>query len=401
MATASKQSAYSLATYAHIIGWGMALPERIMTNDDMSAIVETDDKWIVERTGIRERRIASEKESTATLALKAAQKALAVANILPIELDMIIVATSTPEYIFPSTASIVQNWLGASKAGAFDMSAACSGFVYALNMASQSIRTRSIQTALVIGAETMSRIIDWTDRSTCILFGDGAGAVVLRASSTPGGILSSVLRSDGAGWDVLCLPSVGSRDLNNSIQPNGHKSFRMYMDGPETFKFATRVVGESISQAVSDAGLTLDDIKLIVPHQANLRIISAAARVLKIEESRFMVNLDRYGNTSAASIPIALVEAVQQGKVKENDYLAFCGFGGGLAWGSMVVKWGAPKPKTEERTILIEQRRQLSYTLAELRTRLRKFGKFWETLFARFTRRGRIQRLRDRVDKLD
>lgn len=401
MATASKQSAYSLATYAHIIGWGMALPERIMTNDDMSAIVETDDKWIVERTGIRERRIASEKESTATLALKAAQKALAVANILPIELDLIIVATSTPEYIFPSTASIVQNWLGASKAGAFDMSAACSGFVYALNMASQSIRTRSIQTALVIGAETMSRIIDWTDRSTCILFGDGAGAVVLRASSTPGGILSSVLRSDGAGWDVLCLPSVGSRDLNNAIQPNGHKAFRMYMDGPETFKFAARVVGESISQAVSDAGLTLDDIKLIVPHQANLRIISAAARALKIEESRFMVNLDRYGNTSAASIPIALVEAVQQGKVKENDYLAFCGFGGGLAWGSMVVKWGAPKPKTEERTILIEQRRQLSYRLAELRTRLRRFGKFWENLFTRFTRRGRIQRLRDRVDKLD
>jgi 3-oxoacyl-[acyl-carrier-protein] synthase III len=401
MATASKQPGYSLATYAHIIGWGMAVPERIMTNDDLSAIVETDDKWIVERTGIRERRIASEKESTATLALKAAQKALAVANILPIELDMIIVATSTPEYIFPSTASIVQNWLGASKAGAFDMSAACSGFVYAVNMASQAIRTRSITTALVIGSETMSRIIDWTDRSTCILFGDGAGAVVLRASSTPGGILSSVLRSDGAGWDVLSLPSVGSRDLSNAIQPNGHKPFRMFMDGPEVYKFATRVVGESIAQAVSDAGLTMDDIKLIVPHQANLRIITAAARALKIEESRFMVNLDRYGNTSAASIPIALCEAVQQGKVKENDYLAFCGFGGGLAWGAMVVKWGAPKPRVEERAILKEQRRQLSYTLAELRTRLRRVGKFWENLTARFTRRGRIQRLRDRIDKLD
>jgi 3-oxoacyl-[acyl-carrier-protein] synthase-3 len=223
----------------------------------------------------------------------------------------------------------------------------------------------------------------------------------LRASSTPGGILSSVLRSDGAGWDVLSLPSVGSRDLSNAIQPNGHKPFRMFMDGPEVYKFATRVVGESISQAVSDAGLTMDDIKLIVPHQANLRIISAAARALKIEESRFMVNLDRYGNTSAASIPIALCEAIQQGKVKENDYLAFCGFGGGLAWGAMVVKWGAPKPRVEERAILKEQRRQLSYTLAELRTRLRRVGKFWENLTARFTRRGRMQRLRDRIDKLD
>lgn len=402
MATvSSKQPAYSLANYAHIIGWGMAVPDRIMTNDDLSAIVETDDKWIVERTGIRERRIASDKESTATLALKAAQKALAVADILPIELDLIIVATSTPEYVFPSTASIVQNWLGATKAGAFDMSAACSGFVYAVNMAAQSIRTRSIQTALVIGAETMSRIIDWTDRSTCILFGDGAGAVVLRSSTIPGGILSTVLRSDGAGWDVLSVPSVGSRDLANAIQPNGHKPYRMYMDGPEVFKFATRVVAESISQAVADAGLTMDNIKLIVPHQANLRIISAAARALKIEENRFMVNLDRYGNTSAASIPIALVEAVQQGKVKDNDYLAFCGFGGGLAWGSMVVKWGAPKSRTEERAILKGQRRQLSYTLAELRTRLRRIGKFWEGLTARFSRRGRIQRLRDRVDKLD
>ena len=393
---------YTHATYAHIIGWGMAVPDRIMTNDDLSTFVDTNDEWIVSRTGIRERRIASEKESTATLALKAAQRALEVADILPIELDMIIVATSTAEYIFPSTASIVQNWLGASRAGAFDMSAACSGFVYGVNMAAQAIRSRSMQTALVIGAETMSRILDWQDRSTCILFGDGAGAVVLRASNVPGGVLSSVLRSDGAGWDVLCVPSIGSRDLTGGeIEPNGHKPYRMFMDGPEVYKFATRVVSDSVSQAVSDAGLTMEDIKLIVPHQANLRIITSAARALKIDESRFMVNLDRYGNTSAASIPIALAEAVQQGRIADNDYIVFVGFGGGLAWASMVVKWGTPKPKEEERALLKGQRRRLSYSLASLRSRWRRLIKSINELFARLSPvRGRMARLQDRVDKL-
>ncbi|MCL4250946.1 MAG: beta-ketoacyl-ACP synthase 3 [Anaerolineae bacterium] len=397
-----EKPAYSHATYAHIIGWGMAVPDTVMTNDDLSAFVETSDEWIVSRTGIRERRIASEKESTATLALKAAQRALDVADILPIELDMIIVATSTAEYIFPSTASIVQNWLGASRAGAFDMSAACSGFVYAVDMAAQAIRARGIQTALVIGSETMSRILDWQDRNTCILFGDGAGAVVLRASNVPGGVLSSILRSDGAGWDVLCVPSIGSRDLGGSeIEPNGHKPYRMFMDGPEVFKFATRVVSDSVSQAISDAGLTMDDIKLIVPHQANLRIISSAARALKIDESRFMVNLDRYGNTSAASIPIALTEAVQQGRIVDNDYIVFVGFGGGLAWASMVVKWGAPKPKEEERALLKGQRRQLSYRVATLRSRWRRLIKSINEFFARLSPgRGRMQRLRERVDKL-
>ncbi|MDX2140272.1 MAG: beta-ketoacyl-ACP synthase III [Chloroflexota bacterium] len=398
----ARSNAYTHATYAHIIGWGMAVPERIMTNDDLSAIVETDNEFILQRTGIRERRIASEKESTATLALKAAQNALNVADILPIELDLIIVATSTPEYVFPSTASIVQNWLGATKAGAFDMSAACSGFIYALDMASQAIRTRSITTALVIGAETMSRILDWSDRSTCILFGDGAGAVVLRASSTPGGVLSTILRSDGSGWDSLCVPGVGSRDLTGGgIEPNGHKPYRMYMDGPEVFRFATRVVSESVQQAVSNAGLKMDDIKLIVPHQANVRIIQSSARALKIDESRFMVNLDKYGNTSAASIPIALVEAVQQGRLNENEYAAFVGFGGGLAWGAAVVKWGSPKPKVEDRSLLKGQRRQLSYTFAGIRTRWRKLVKSVSDLFERLRpRSGRMKRLRERVSRL-
>jgi 3-oxoacyl-[acyl-carrier-protein] synthase-3 len=400
--TPPNPSPYPYATYAHIIGWGMAVPEKVMTNDDMAAIVETDDAWIVARTGIRERRIASEKESTATLAFAAAQKALDVADILPAELDMIIVATSTPEYIFPSTASIVQGWLGASRAGAFDLSAACSGFVYATNLAAQAIRARSIQTALVIGAETMSRIIDWQDRSTCILFGDGAGAIVLRAGTTPGGVLSTVLRSDGAGWDALQLPGVGSRDLTNpDIQPNGHKHFRMFMDGPEVFKFATRVVADSVSQAVSDAGLTMNDIKLIVPHQANTRIIQSAARALKIDEKRFVVNLDRYGNTSAASIPIALEEAVREGRIVENDYIVFVGFGGGLAWGAMVVKWGAPRPRSENRDLLKGQRRSFSYTLAILRGRWRKFTRALSELLTRLRpRSGRMSRLRQRIRKL-
>jgi 3-oxoacyl-[acyl-carrier-protein] synthase-3 len=404
MATTANQPAaartYSHAVYAHVIGWGMAVPDRVMTNDDLAAIVDTDNEWIVSRTGIRERRIASEKESTATLALKAARQALNVADILPAELDLIIVATSTAEYVFPSTASIVQAWLGANRAGAFDMSAACAGFVYAMQMAAQAIRSRSIQTALVIGSETMSRIIDWQDRGTCILFGDGAGAVVLRAGTTPGGVLSTVLRSDGSGWDVLSVPGVGSRDLANSeIQPNGHKPYRMFMDGPEVYKFATRVVGDSISQAVAEAGLTMDNIKLIVPHQANARIITAAARSLKVDESRFMMNLDRYGNTSAASIPIALCEAAQQGRMKDDDYVALCGFGGGLAWGSMVIKWGVPK--TEERALLKGQRRWLSYTVAVWRARLRRLSKSISQLIERLRpARGRLARLQRRVDKL-
>ncbi len=395
MANASAPGERAHAVYAHIIGWGMAVPEKVMTNDDLAAVVETTDEWIYSRTGIRERRIANERESTASLAIKAAQAAIDQADILPTEIDLIIVATSTPEYVFPSTASIVQSRLGASRAGAFDLSAACSGFVYAVHMAAQAIRSRSAQTIVVIGAETMSRVLDWNDRGTCVLFGDGAGAVVLRAGRTPGGVLSTVLRSDGAGWDLLCIPTVGARDLANSeIAPNGHAPYRMYMNGSEVFRFATRVVDESINQALAQAGLTIDQIKLIVPHQANARIIQAAARALKISEDRFMLNLDRYGNTSAASIPIALCEAVQQRRIVDDDYIVFVGFGGGLAWGAMVVKWGAPKPEQEERTLLRGQRRQLSYRFAMLRARWWRFTRAVAELFERVFRGGKR-----RVDK--
>lgn len=365
------------ATYAHIVGWGMAVPETILTNSELEAIVETSDEWIRARTGIHERRIAGERESTASLGLKAARNALKVADLQPIDIDLIIVATSTPENIFPSTACLIQNWLGATKAGAFDLSAACSGFVYSMDMAAQAIRSGSIKTAVVIGAETMSRVMDWQDRGTCILFGDGAGAVVLRASPIEGGVLSAVLRSDGSGGDLLGIPTVGSDDLNNSdFSSNGHKMHKMYMNGGEVFKFATRVIAESIEEALKKAHLTIHDLSLIVPHQANARIIQAAARALKVEAEMFMSNLDRYGNTSAASIPIALCEAVEQGKIKADQHVAFIGFGGGLTWAAMIVKWGSERP-TDNRpaTFINQQRREFTYLLARWRVGLRRVSR--------------------------
>lgn len=389
--------------FAHIVGWGMAVPESILTNEDLEAIVETTDEWIQARTGIKQRYIANERETTATLGLKAAQQALEVADILPMELDLIIVATSTPENIFPSTASLIQDWLSASKAGAFDLSAACSGFVYATNMATQAIKSGSIRTALVIGAETMTRVMDWQDRGTCILFGDGAGAVVLQASSEEGGVLSSVLRSDGAGYDLLGIPTVGSQDMNvPGININGHKMFKMHMAGSEVFKFATRVIGDSIQEAADLAHITLADLALIVPHQANERIIQAAARSLKLDRDLFMTNVDRYGNTSAASIPIALCEAVQQGRVRQGDYIAFVGFGGGLSWASMVVKWGVPQTQERQGTRLNRQRRQFHYTLARWRAKVRRWNRqMGDTVNRIRPQSGRFSRLRHKIDNHD
>ena len=360
--------------YAHIIGWGMAVPDTALSNDELSTFVETDDEWIFARTGIRQRYIAGEDESTATLAYRAAQQALEVADILPTDLDLIVVATSTPENIFPSTASLVQDWLNAHEAGAFDLSAACSGFVYALNMAADSIRAGSIQAALVIGAETMSRILDWQDRSTCILFGDGAGAVVLQASDAPGGVLSSVLRSDGAGGDLLAIPSVGSIDANESrAGANGYKLYKMYMAGGEVFKFATRVVSESIEQTCKLAGISVKDIDLVIPHQANLRILQAASRKLGIDIRKFMSNVEHYGNTSAASIPIALCDAIEQKRIQDKNHIALVGFGGGLTWAAMVIRWGVPKPSEQHSSLLNRQRRHVQYRIAKWRSRSRRW----------------------------
>jgi len=318
--------------YAHITGWGMAVPESVMTNDDLSKLVETNDQWIRERTGIRERRIAKESEFPSTLGVDASIRALKIANINPTDLDLIICTSSSPEYIFPATACLIQDQLGATKAGAFDLLAACTGFIFALNMAAQAIRSGSITTALVVGTETLSRFIDWKDRGTCILFGDGAGAFVLQASERPGGVLSAVMHSDGSGGDSLSLPAGGSRYPATEATVHEGQHY-IKMDGKAVFRFATRVMASATQEAMDAAGLSAEQVRWIVPHQANIRIMD-----------RFIVNLDRYGNTSTASIPIAMVEALEKGQIKPGDKLVMVGFGGGLTWGALAAEWTGPIP---------------------------------------------------------
>jgi 3-oxoacyl-[acyl-carrier-protein] synthase-3 len=332
-----------MSPFAHITGWGMAMPEKILTNDDIAKMVDTNDGWIRSRTGIRERRIATDGQTTASLATEAASKALKVANLPPDDIDLIIVSTSSPEHIFPATACLVQDWIGAWKAGAFDLSAACTGFIYALNMATQAIRAGTIQNALVIGSETLSRLVNWKDRGTCILFGDGAGAFVLEASDEVGGVLSAVMRSDGSGSGLLHLPAGGSR-FPTSIETVNKGLHYIQMDGRGVFRFATRVMAQATQEAVEAAHLSLDDIKLVIPHQANQRIIEAAARSLDIPMERVMLNIDRYGNTSTASIPVATCEAFDQNRLRPGDHIVFVGFGAGLTWGSAVAQWTGPFP---------------------------------------------------------
>lgn len=329
--------------YAHITGWGMHVPEPVLTNDDISKMVDTNDEWIRSHTGIKERHIARDTEFPSTLAVEASIKALQVANLAPTDLDLIICSTSSPEYLFPATACIVQDQIGATKAGAFDLLAACSGFIYATNMAAQAIRSGSIKNALVIGSETLSRFVNWKDRNTCILFGDGAGAFVLQASDRPGGVLSAVMHSDGSGGDALTLLGGGSRHPATEMTLHEGKHF-VQMDGKKVFRFATRVMGHAAQEALELAGLTTDDIQWIVPHQANYRIIETAAKYLKMPMDKFVINVDRYGNTSTASIPLATVEAVQKGQIKKGDKVVFVGFGAGLTWGALVAEWSGPAP---------------------------------------------------------
>jgi 3-oxoacyl-[acyl-carrier-protein] synthase-3 len=331
-----------MSPYAHITGWGMAVPERILTNAELSKRVDTSDEWIQSRTGIKERRIASNDQTSATLAVDASLKALDVARLHPADLDLIIVSTSSPEHLFPATACLVQDRIGARKAGAFDLLAACSGFIFALNLATQSIRSGSIKNALVIGTETLSRLVDWKDRNTCVLFGDGAGAFVLQASEGVGGLISAVMRSDGSGGDLLSVPAGGSR-IPTSQETVANGSHYIHMNGREVFRFATRVMSQSTEEAVEDAGLKLEDIQLFIPHQANLRIIESALRSLNVPMEKCMINLDRYGNTSTASIPIATCEAIQNGRLNAGDKVVFVGFGAGLTWGASVVIWSGPQ----------------------------------------------------------
>jgi 3-oxoacyl-[acyl-carrier-protein] synthase-3 len=363
--------------YAHITGWGMSVPEPVLTNADISKMVETTDEWIRDRTGIRERRIAREDEFPSTLGLEASIQALKVANLAPTELDLIICSSSSPEYIFPATACIIQDRIGATKAGAFDLLAACSGFIYAANMAAQAIRSGSIKNALVIGTETLSRFVDWKDRNTCILFGDGAGAFVLQASPNPGGVLSAVMHSDGSGADSLTLLGGGARFPATEATVHEGKHF-VQMDGKEIFRFATRVMGRAAKEALDLAGLTTNDIHWIIPHQANYRIIETAAKYLKMPLDKFIINVDRYGNTSTASIPIATVEAVQKNRVKVGDKVVFVGFGAGLTWGAMVAEWTGPMPAVG-RAVHPERYR----LFARLRSFVRRAVRFIEGLFFR------------------
>ncbi len=350
---------------AHITGWGVSVPERILSNDEIAQMVDTSDEWIVSRTGIHERHIAEEGESTASLGSEAALQAMEVARVTPNDIELIIVSTSSPEHIFPSTASLIQDRIGASRAGAFDLSAACTGFIFAMNMAAQAITSGSIDTALVLGAETLSRMVNWDDRGTCILFGDGAGAFVLQASEEPGGILSAVMRSDGSGGDLLSVPAGGSK-LPTSTQTLQEGLHFIQMNGREVFRFATRVMKQATEDAVEEAGIALDDVNWVIPHQANQRIIETAARRLKMPMERVVVNLDRYGNTSTASIPLAAVEAIQDGRVKPGDKIVFVGFGAGLTWGAVAAQWTGPLP--EEKPKVWPYR---FYSLYQVYTRIR------------------------------
>jgi 3-oxoacyl-[acyl-carrier-protein] synthase-3 len=362
----------------HVTGWGKFVPPRVLTNDDLAEMVDTSDEWIRTRTGIGERRIASDGETTSSMALHAARQALDVAGLKPSQLDLVIVATVTPDYVFPSTACLVQDALGAAHAAAFDLSAGCTGFVYGLSVAADLISAGTYENALVIGAETLSRIVDWSDRETCVLFGDGAGAVILQANGADGGLLSTVLGSDGSGGKLLYVPAGGSREPA-SHRTVGERLHYVKMRGREVFRFAVRTMPAATRQVLGQANLTLSDLKLVIPHQANQRIIEASARSLKLPPETVFSNLERYGNTSAASIPIALCEAAEEGLIEQDDLVVCVGFGAGLTWGAAALRWSMPlPPEPPSRRERIW--RELRYFYATLRSLVRRFLRW---LFAR------------------
>jgi len=360
--------------YGRITGWGMYVPDRVLANRDLEQMVDTSDEWIVSRTGIRERRIAGPGETTSTMALEAAQRALARADVTPEELDLIIVATSSPDYFTPPVSSMVQDQLGAKRAAAFTLAAGCTGFVYSLVTASQFIETGMYDKVLVVGVEHLSMAVDWTDRNTSVLFGDGAGAVVMESSYQPTGVLSAELGSEGKDWDALIFPGGGSaRPFSEQTLANKEQYLRM--DGRRVFKFATRAMTDSTLRVVRESGISWDDIKLVIPHQANARIIDLAVRRLKIDPAKVMVNLDRYGNTSTASVPLALCEAADQGRVRSGDHVVLVGFGAGLTWAAVVVHW--QPEEVEEAPILVEDwpiRERLRQPVARLRNAMWSAG---------------------------
>jgi 3-oxoacyl-[acyl-carrier-protein] synthase-3 len=319
--------------YSKILGTGAYLPEKILTNADLEKFVDTTDEWIVERTGIRQRHIAAEHETSLTMAENAARVAMETAGVKPADIGMIIIATTTPEKMFPSTACLLQQRLGIAGCAAFDLnSAACAGFVYGLSIADQFIRTGAIKNALVIGSEVMSRVVDWSDRTTCVLFADGAGAVVIGASDEPG-ILSTHLHADGTYKDVLSL----SVSLGKPIEVE--EALFLKMTGNQLFKLAVNILGDLFDETLSANSLTAADIDWLVPHQANIRIIQAMAKKLNLSMDKVAITLEEQGNTSSASIPLALDKAIRDGRIKRGEMLLLEGFGGGLAWGSALVKY--------------------------------------------------------------
>jgi 3-oxoacyl-[acyl-carrier-protein] synthase-3 len=320
-----------------ILGTGKYVPERILSNHDLEKMVDTNDEWIFSRTGIRERRIAAEHEAASDLAFHAARHALSSAGITAEQLDLIIVATITPDMAFPATACLVQDKLGAKQAAAYDLSAACSGFIYALANATSYIASGMGKYVLVIGVEVLSRITDYSDRSTCILFGDGAGAAVLGPVPEHRGFKAFELGADGSGGNLLKVCGGSRNPLNQKLLDE--RLNYISMAGNEVFKFAVRIMGSSAEAALQKAGLQKSDVDLLVPHQANIRIIQSALDRLELSNEKCMINLDKYGNMSAASIPVALHEAVEAGRVNEGDCLVFVGFGGGLTWGATVLIW--------------------------------------------------------------
>ncbi len=323
---------------ARIIATGSYAPEKVLTNFDLEKIVPTTDAWITERTGIKERRIAGENEATSDLAVEASKNALKYGGIKARELDLIIVATVTSDTFFPSTACILQHRLDAKKAAAFDINAACSGFVYGLSVASSFIQSGQYKKILLVGAETLSRFVDWEDRNTCVLFGDGAGAAVLEATKGDNGILSSHLHADGSLGHLLSIPGGGSR-YPASKETVDKKMHSIKMKGNETFKVAVKALENLVTETLKQNNLKPSQISCLIPHQANLRIIQATAKRLGLSMDKVIINIDRYGNTSAASIPIALDEAVRSGKIRKDDYLLLEAFGGGLTWASALIRW--------------------------------------------------------------
>lgn len=374
--------------YGRITGWGKCVPDKVVTNADLEKMVDTSDAWIVSRTGIRERHIAVEGETTASMSVKAARAAMEKAGIIAADIDLIIVATSSPDYLLPPVSSMIQDQLGA-RCGAFTLVAGCTGFMYGLVTAQQFIATGAYRTIVIIGAEIISRSVDWTDRNTCVLFGDGAGAVVMQASNEPTGVLAFELGSDGEGAEHLKINMGVANPPSHNVIEQRQQFIRM--NGREVFKFATRTLARSAAEAIGRSGLSIDDIDLFIPHQANERIIEVAAKQLGISMDKVFVNIDKYGNTSAASIPIALTEALEQGRCKEGDKIVLVGFGAGLTWASSVVQLGV----AEEDQItmwhwvpMTTMRRAQNRMKVAARTVGLKAGAVLVPLYTRVTRRG-------------